>query len=527
MDGYTLKLKKNSGRCWEQFSAGYVKGYAFCDGVLLTGQSLIGALYDIFVNDAGICQALNRLNGSFSAVVKNGDDVFLVADKMRSHALLYAYQDSQPVISDDIEWMLAQMPKPSFDATAMSMFMSGGYIYGSQTIIRGCKVVAAGSYVKVDTCRITEVVYHDFMSEPAKAISELDVLDRAAGALEEAFVRMLESIGAKTIVIPLSGGYDSRLIACLCKKHRIQNVICYTYGRRDSFEVETSKRVAEQLGYPWYYVEYTEELLKSFYADDAYVKFTLDACALYHRQDFMAIKVLVEQGVITKNCVVVPGHTGDLLPKAYTSTRGCLLQKICDRHFYLNKLWRKDNCGLRQFLGTYVQENNGRWTTAIYQNFDISSRQANFIVNSTRVYEFFGLDWRIPLWDDAYAHLWLAYCPTPEEKKRALYDKFMFDYYFSQYGVDYHKRIGQGRIAKWMAVVKLTGNLKSVVKDVLIKYIPKFRRLYDFNCTMPAIRILQKKCSGYKSEYVRLIGQSEKGYALIWMEKLYREMMNR
>jgi len=31
--------------------------------------------------------------------------------------------------------------------------------------------------------------------------------------------------------------------------------------------------------------------------------------------------------------------------------------------------------------------------------FDFSERQAKFIVNSVRVYEFFGFEWRIPMWD--------------------------------------------------------------------------------------------------------------------------------
>ena len=57
-------------------------------------------------------------------------------------------------------------------------------------------------------------------------------------------------------LIRLSGGNDSRLIACLCKKFGLDNVTCFTYGREDSFEVAISKKVASALGYMWYFVEY-------------------------------------------------------------------------------------------------------------------------------------------------------------------------------------------------------------------------------------------------------------------------------
>lgn len=86
---------------------------------------------------------------------------------------------------------------------------------------------------------------------------------------------MLRRIGNREIVVPLSGGLDSRTIVYYLKKLGCKNVICLSYGRKSSFEVKISKQVAERLGYKWILCEYTAQKWKDLYSSADYNNFLL------------------------------------------------------------------------------------------------------------------------------------------------------------------------------------------------------------------------------------------------------------
>ena len=52
--------------------------------------------------------------------------------------------------------------------------------------------------------------------------------------------------------------------------------------------------------------------------------------------------------------------------------------------------------------------------------FNVQERQAKFIVNAVRVYEFFGYEWLIPLWDNALFEFW-RHVPLSLRYQRRLY----------------------------------------------------------------------------------------------------------
>lgn len=556
MENYDIHLEKQEGRAWTRGTvtvplatdggavcmpvSGYVKGYAFVEGTLCRERRLLAALAAaLSVSEASARKAaLCRLNGSFSAVLQIGDAWYLVADKMRSHPLLYAERHGRLLVTDEAEWLLQRMGGVSFDDTAMAMFMAGAYVYGAQTIVQGCRSVPAGSYVRAGAAEpvsgadsswiISEEVYHDFIVEPVSALSEQVLFDGAEAALEAAFDRLLASVDGRTLAIPLSGGYDSRLMACLCKKRGLKNVLCYTYGPRNSAEVAMSGRVAEQLGYPWHYVEYTPDTTRQFYADERYVRYTLNLVSRYHRQDFQAVKTLVERGVLTADCVVVPGHSGDLLPVVYTGSWRGLSRRLYEKHFSLNVLYPSARRKVQAVVKAYVRAHAACWKTAVQMNFNIVARQANYIVNSARVYEFFGMDWRIPLWDDAYAEYWLAYRPADEKSKPALYERFMFERYFVPCRVDFPKTVPPvSRWARLKTSVSLPDGLKHMLKAGWRKLRPRAGAGADVNGTAPAIRVLQEKIGAAPSAYVRWVGQTQTdmAYGLLWLEQWYKRLL--
>ena len=232
------------------------------------------------------------------------------------------------------------------------------------------------------------------------------------------FERLIESTvnKGKQIIIPLSGGLDSRIIVTFLKRLGIKNVICFSYGRKDSIEVEISRQVAKTLGYEWHFIEYSnKKQYNDFHSQEMknYDRYASNLVSLPHRQDFLSIKELKDNGYIPENSVVIPGHSGGMIsgghiPFNYNEKRDYNFELFIKDNFenhYI--LWNWDNNEklkrifkekIRNCIGNIDIHDNESCANAI-EIFDFKERQGKFIINSLRVYEFLGYEWKIPLWD--------------------------------------------------------------------------------------------------------------------------------
>lgn len=424
---------------------GYVKGYAFYQQQLLQGESLFQAAQKAW-NEMQLEQLLFELNGQFCMILQQEQQTILLTDKIRSYPLFYLATGDDYIVTDTGDTAYASLSDREWDRTAVLSYLSAGYTNVGSTLFSNCKITPAATYIVIDK----EIAVHYYYTPRSlKQLTQPDcIFKRSKQALESAFCRMLESIGDATILLPLSGGYDSRLLACLCRQFNVPNVICYTYGIAGSPEVHVSQMVAQQLGYPWYYVEYTKEkwerLLKSN-TFEAYMRYAGNLNTIPHLQDFLAIQTLKEKQIIPENAVVVPGHSGDLLGGSHLPPhiqRKDLAANLYDKYFTLNILKPRERKELINTLQRYLEKtypmDNELDSYHAFHLWGIQFRQINFIINSVRLYEFQGLDWRVPLWDDAFEQVWDA-VPYELRVGSTLYNKFLFETYFIPYKVAIHK----------------------------------------------------------------------------------------
>lgn len=447
-----VELINNSGKTWQSFAGGQVKGFAFDGEKLLEQENLYFALTEA-INEGSLADLLVRLNGNFAAVITVNNQCYLIVDKLRSYPLFYA----GTYVSDVGEHLLNHIPCKVDEVNSYEL-LALGYLSGESTLVDGIKSVVAGNYVVINaedgsSCSFC---YFSHICEKVARNKE-EVFRVSQEKLEAGFQRMVASLKKnQPLLIPLSGGYDSRLIACLCKKFGLENVTCFTYGRSDSFEVAISRRVASALGYKWYFVEYSEEVWDRFLASEDFQKychFAGNLMANPHFQDLPALLKLKEQGVITPDMVVVPGHSGDLLGgskipvqvlegRLKSFQRGVLSRMIFNNFFDLNVLKKKYKKVIIAKINSELQGYRGDWLSLFLDNYEcywfVKAKVANFLVNSMRGYEYVGLDWRLPLWDDEYVKVWYE-VDWKEKFYSRLYNEFMFASYFIPLNVDIYK----------------------------------------------------------------------------------------
>ena len=252
------------------------------------------------------------------------------------------------------------------------------------------------------------------------------------GVVTRATERLIQVAGGRPIVIPLSGGRDSRLIAMKLKQLAYADVSCYSYGSPDGPEARVSRAVAEKLGYPWVFVRYDRDVWRRTRADPAFSLFCRRAHSLSQIeciQDWPAVQMLVDR--IPLGSVFVPGHTLDFISGSHLPGRWeqetpddwrSVEEAVVRLHLSLwpprtladvfgataaESLWVAVLERVRASVARFEAPGSAAKVQG-FEYFDWIERQSKFIVNSVRVYEGHGFDWWLPWWDEELLRFWAS-----------------------------------------------------------------------------------------------------------------------
>lgn len=372
-------------------------------------------------------QIITRANGNFAVVILSRNHAFLATDQIRSYPLFYHRHGNTVTITDRVGGCREQ-DHVTLAENSLHEFLSSGFVYEGKTIYRELTALQAGEFVRIDGMgRISSRRYLRFLPDLSQHTTVPDEFpDQADHLLLDVFRRLLASCPpAARLVLPLSGGYDSRLIANYLYRLGVRDVLCFSYGTSDdTTEVPISREVARRLNYEWHFVEYTPELWHEVIASEEteqYLRFACSGVSLPHLQDYPAIRELKRRGVLKAGDIIIPGHTGDflfgnhLLPELFQKNFNPL-HLLARRH---TLFWLPDFSN-RRSLRTVLKNNREIPADVFFETFNWQERQAKFIVNSIRVYEWFGFDWRLPLWDKELMLAW-ARVPAPLRYRRRLF----------------------------------------------------------------------------------------------------------
>lgn len=403
----------------------YLKGNVFFDNKLLSPEKLAELMYPLVCKEnesevKGIEDFLKQLNGEFAIIVETRDKIFCTPDRLRSIPLFYTITKDNFILSDDA-YYLKRKSNQNLNEKNAAEFMVAGYVTGNETLFDEIKQVRGAEFLIYHKKKndLKSFFYFKFLHGNYYNLPENELYKIMDQVFINVFSRLVESTvkQGKKLVVPLSGGLDSRIIVTMLKRLGVEDVICVSYGRKGNRESMISKKVAKTLGYKWVFVEQTAQKWYECYHSekaDCYRAWAGNLSSLPHMQDFLAVQELKTQGKIPENSVFIPGHTGDVLSGSHIPEYYIDDSKIYNTETFLTdslkshyNLW-KWNCVHelepvfrgkinRSVSGVEIRDNE-TCANAI-EFFDFNERQPKFIINAVRVYEFFGYEWRIPFWD--------------------------------------------------------------------------------------------------------------------------------
>jgi asparagine synthase (glutamine-hydrolysing) len=431
---------------WTSGGGVYVRGSAFDGDELLRAPGLVRR-FESADSEAGFVSLLERFNGFYSVVAESDDGVRAAVDRTRSFPLFYGTDDGDAYVSDDCRWVRDRVDGGNGGPVSEVEYLLSGFVTGSDTLYHGVKQVQAGELAVVDGSGVrTEQYYRHFgrATEDGSRDELLEELDRVSVAV---FERFLDGFGDRPLVVPLSGGYDSRYVLLMLKRLGHENLLAFSYGRPGNEDPEVSREVARNLGVQWEFVPYTHDDWRDrFHSDRRREFYRTIPCAdsRPNLMDWPAVWELAESGAIPDDAVFVPGHTAvpvNFPPEAFlgeeTVDGNTFVDVVLDRYGY----WGRGE-DVEALLEGKVLDTTGFGTSRpfeeaarTFQEWIWREQLSKLLTNNVNTYEFWGYDWWLPLWDAEFAAFWTR-IPLRYHVDRNLFEEYVDDLYVEVAGVD-------------------------------------------------------------------------------------------
>jgi len=443
---YTVEIKKNEFHSYlKDDICIYTIGQVSYKDNSLKGELFLNTVLDLF-SLKSLKEEVKHFYGRFGIIIINQDRHFIISDLMNTIPIYY--NPLKKKITDLVEL------KGNMSMKSMIFYKEFSYTAQNTTLLENWFVTETASFVELNFEGVkSKSRYYDFNVSSTVALVEDELYSWIDEEVRAVFKRLFKKCASKQVVIPLSGGYDSRLIATFAKEFDIQNVLCFTYGLSDkSEEVMVSKKVAESLGFNWEYVDLNAILKQQHFKKNQsllheFYRYSDTIRSVPHIQDFFVINYLKEKQLIESNAIIIPGHSADALAGSHLIRyQGKDVKNIeAFSHILYEKFGifsqgehKVDNvdCLINSFESSSYNENDFLdW----FHKFNIENRQSKFIVNSTNVYAFYGYEYELPFWDKQYVDLWLG-IPFKTLIAENTFENYIFNYYFTKHEVAIYKK---------------------------------------------------------------------------------------
>ena len=389
---------------------------------------------------------IKKIKGNFAFIINNKEILIAAVDRIKSIPIFIASQKNTVMLGNHASPLAKNMNLSKLNTEASLSLAMSGYTLGEKTIVEGLSQLLAGEffiwksqsiiidrYYNYTPWNINKEKKHSSYKKELKEIT-LDIMSS-----------ILKNRKEETIAVPLSGGFDSRLIVSSLFKLKAKNVICYSYGRKNNFEANIAKTISEKLNYPWYFVPLNNSIQRKNFSSslyDNYVNYADTLSAFPYVQDLFVVNELLKKDILKKNSIVINGNSGDFItgghiPTFSSNKKKEKLDNIFDSFITKHcSLWlnyfRDEEVSiikniLKYLINQGLPENHIDYPdSSIFEYLEFMNRQTKYVIPGQRIYEFLDLQWKLPLWDDEYLKFW-SKVPYDLKANQKLYSEMLIE----------------------------------------------------------------------------------------------------
>jgi hypothetical protein len=215
---------------------------------LATQNTNVFELLDHSLRTQRLPEFLAQCIGDFGLVLvdRRTDELVLATDCLAARPLFYAVTPDGAVFGSSV-WPIFQSGEVTgaLDPDALASWLHLNYPQGTSTLFRAIQKVPGGTLLRIVKGHATATTYvrlrpYSVPSTGADLVDEIDaVVSRTCKALTK---------GRQSVGVFLSGGFDSRYVACLLKRQGL-DCVAYTVPY-ESGDAELAPAVAKRLDIP-------------------------------------------------------------------------------------------------------------------------------------------------------------------------------------------------------------------------------------------------------------------------------------
>ena len=367
---------------------------------------------------------LRGQNACFGLIAETPDYVVAISDHVRSYPIFLKYEDES--LEKVSTTLLEEDNTPEhLDTDRISEFLLCGYVLSDHTVFKSSKILSAGQILVFDRkTKILEITtQYQYIPLANPQLQEDRLLDDFGGILDSIFQEIVTENRDRAIWLPLSGGLDSRLVLTKLVEHGHKNITTFSFGVPNNHEIRRAKKIAKALDVRWLNIpsrlRYLQEVHQSSMAQQySHLCFSGQSSPIW--LDFEAVNQLRAAKMIPESVLFMNGYSGDFLFGGHIPRRlydnptlevlcDCIVAKHCS-HF-LSPYFRRTELRIRnqikqEFRLLFGNDLTSSTLCSFYENWDWKERQVKAVVMGQRLYDHFGLDWTLPLWDKRLVEFW-------------------------------------------------------------------------------------------------------------------------
>ena len=488
------------------------RGYAWHKNEFYKPDGIAALLKEINTPDDFI-ESTASFNGCFSLYKETEEYVFLASDMFGSYPLFYAVKDNDIIVSDNTEWIVMKTGYDKINKKAERDITYTGYSYHNETLVKGIFQVIASECIIINkrTRAVERRLHFTYTFEKNNILNSVSAASIFDDICSKTADRLVKSLEGRNCIVFLSGGVDSRFCAYLLKiAGYSEKTTLLTYGSKFSPDYKAAVKTAKALGMKHLFISYKRKDWRNTYNDSesiAFLRYSQNLSISSHLREHFVIKELLEKDLISKNDIIVPGHLGTVAGRKYTfkqlkdsaSTHRRLVDKTV-LFYNMNRFKGGTDYLLERTHSLFPQEENETdpmFFLSMYNNAATCTYSIKYLMNSLRAYDFYGLQWRLPLLDYELVSFF-NHLPFEEISSKTFFKNYIsskIDVHYSKFSLNFIRKVFRNILDTRYACINLYDIF--TLKNEYNSELPALTRAYRY------IRNFSAYCAVYEIEMMK------------------------